>query len=186
MNLHSMRASVLLSGGIDSAACAHLLLAKEFEVDAIFFDFGQPAARHEYRSAVELSEHLGIPLRRVAVESDASFASGEILGRNAFLVFAALVVTGGRSNLIALGVHAGTEYYDCSEGFLKSIAKLTAEQTDGKVSVIAPFISWRKNDIVQYFRSADLPMSKTYSCEAGTDPPCGTCLSCKDRQAFGC
>jgi 7-cyano-7-deazaguanine synthase len=31
-----------------------------------------------------------------------------------------------------------------------------------------------------------LPVQLTYSCELGSVPPCGLCLSCADRRALGC
>jgi 7-cyano-7-deazaguanine synthase len=141
---NSTIATVLVSGGIDSAACAHLLLKKKLNVDGLFVDFGQRSARQEHRAAVQLSKHLEIPLREVRVTSDTVFGSGELVGRNAFLAFVALLFTGGRSGVIGLGLHAGSPYYDCSQAFLLSLARLVAEHTDGRVTVVAPFASWDK------------------------------------------
>jgi 7-cyano-7-deazaguanine synthase len=45
----------------------------------------------------------------------------------------------------------------------------------------APFATWTKQDIIAYCRTRNVPVHLTYSCERGTEPPCGTCLSCKDR-----
>lgn len=44
------KATVLISGGIDSAACAHLLAAQGHLVHGIFVDFGQAARDHESRA----------------------------------------------------------------------------------------------------------------------------------------
>jgi 7-cyano-7-deazaguanine synthase len=184
--VYSTKATVLFSGGIDSAACAHMLQGQNFDVEALFVDFGQAAARKEYDAACVLAQSIRAPLRRYTFSGNTSFGPGELVGRNAFLTFAALLVTGGKAGVIAFGLHAGTPYFDCSVEFLTSISKLVAEHTDGKVSVIAPFISWSKKDVFDYFQSARLSILHTYSCEAGTDPPCGACASCKDREALGC
>jgi 7-cyano-7-deazaguanine synthase len=181
------KATVLFSGGIDSAACAHMLKSQKFDVETLFVDFGQAAARKEYEAACLLAQSIRVPLKRYALVGDTtSFGAGELVGRNAFLAFSALLMTRGESAVIALGLHAGTPYFDCSPVFLSSISKIVAEHTDGKVSVIAPFISWNKKEVFDYFQSTELSISHTYSCEIGADPPCGTCSSCKDREALGC
>lgn len=182
----STTATVLMSGGIDSAACAHLLRSQGLAVGGLFIDYGQAAAEREARAVSSLAEYLGIAVRKIGLSGSPSSGPGEIVGRNAFLIFTALLQTRGRSNLLALGLHAGTPYYDCSETFVASVNRLVAEHTDGRVSVVAPFITWTKKDVYDYFVSARLPLEITYSCEAGTEPTCGACASCRDREALRC
>ena len=69
---------------------------------------------------------------------------------------------------------------------MSAIAKFVAEHTDACVSVVAPFVTWKKKDVYDYFVSTKMPIALTYSCEAGTEPTCGTCASCRDRNALGC
>lgn len=179
-------ATVLLSGGIDSAACAKFLLERRFDLQSIFIDYGQLAARRESRAASAVAAHLGISLHRVHISPVPSRGAGELPGRNAFFVCTAILTTGARPGSIALGLHGGTPYYDCSEPFISSISRLTAEMTDGAVSVLAPFATWSKKDVYDYFTSGGIPIGLTYSCEAGCARPCGVCLSCRDRRALGC
>lgn len=178
--------TVLMSGGIDSAACAYHLKTQGLNVGGLFVNYGQAAREREAMAALCMANHLAIRLDQVCLTGSPPSGPGELLGRNAFLVFTALFLTVGRSDLLALGLHAGTPYYDCSEPFVAAIGKLVAEHTDGRVSVVTPFVSWTKKDVHDYFVSAGLPISATYSCEAGTDPPCGQCASCRDRKAIGC
>jgi 7-cyano-7-deazaguanine synthase len=182
----SILATVLMSGGIDSAACAHHLCSQGFSVDGLFIDHGQAAAERETKAVSAIADHLGITLRKAGLSGSRPSGPGELLGRNAFLICTALFLNGGQSHLLGLGLHAGTPYYDCSEAFVAAIAKLVAEQTDGRVSVVAPFLTWTKKDVYDYFISAGLPIEVTYSCEAGTEPTCGRCASCRDRKALGC
>jgi 7-cyano-7-deazaguanine synthase len=175
-----------MSGGIDSAACAHLLRSQGMAVDGLFINHGQAAAEPEARAVAALTDHLGIGLRKAGLLWSRPFGPGELPGRNAFLIFTALLVSGGRSGLLGLGLHAGTPYYDCSEAFVTSIGQLVAEHTDGRVSLVVPFVTWTKKEVYDYFVSAGLPINATYSCEAGKEPPCGACASCRDRQALGC
>ena len=178
---------MLLSGGIDSFACAHLLRRNDFVISSVFIDFGQGAARQECAATARISELLGIERTVIRIHSEKreAFAAGEIPARNLALVSAATLFTGG-PRLIALGIHAGTEYFDCSPAFIKEADRLVSECTNGAVSIVAPFLLWTKRDIVAYAQSEGLDLAVTYSCERGTDPPCGTCLSCKDRKALKC
>lgn len=178
--------AVLMSGGIDSLACAHMLRGQGMQVRAIFVDYGQAALEPERDAVNSLTASLDIPLTTVSARGGNAFNTGELIGRNAFFVAAALFLGDVREGLIALGIHAGTPYYDCSPNFLKQIQNLTEEQTGGRVSVSAPFVSWNKRQIHQYVTSAGLLLEETYSCEAGTVPTCGACASCQDREALQC
>ena len=179
-------ATVLMSGGIDSAACAHHLHNAGFAVEGLFINYGQAAARLEEKAVSAIATYLGIKLRKVSLDGGGRYGSGELVGRNAFLIFTALFVTAGRPGLLGVGIHAGTPYYDCSEGFLATLGKLVAEHTDGRVGLLAPFATWTKKDVYDFFVSGPLPIALTYSCEAGTEPPCGSCASCRDREALRC
>jgi 7-cyano-7-deazaguanine synthase len=79
-------ATVLLSGGIDSVACAHLLRAKGFAVDGLHIAHGQAASVSEQRAVGALCRHLDIPLETLHFDGLGPFSSGEVLGRNAFFV----------------------------------------------------------------------------------------------------
>lgn len=182
----SKHATVLMSGGIDSAACAAFLAAQGIKVSALFIDHGQAAADQERIAVKSLAGELGIEVQLLTFTGAAPFGSGELVGRNAFLVFAALFATRAQSSRIALGLHAGTPYYDCSPAFVGLINRAVAEHTDNTVQVITPFIEWTKRDVYDYFLKAGLPTELTYSCEQGGYPSCGSCASCLDRKALEC
>jgi 7-cyano-7-deazaguanine synthase len=180
------QAIVLLSGGIDSAACAHFLKTQGMTVEGIFFDYGQPAAPREQVAAQAIGEHIGFSVSVVTVRGLAKHSAGEVTGRNAFLIFGSIVLRPWRTGVLALGIHSGTSYYDCSPAFVKTMAVLVAEHTDGALNLLAPFLDWNKKQVYDYFTNAKLPIELTYSCEAGTDRPCDVCDSCRDRSALGC
>jgi 7-cyano-7-deazaguanine synthase len=183
---HQTQVTVLLSGGVDSIACAHFLQRRGLIVRGLFIDYGQAAARREAVASAALAEQLAIPLQDCTLLNARRRGAGELLGRNAMLIFSALFLTQGVSDLLALGVHAGLRYFDCSEAFIASADRLVGELTDRRVSLVAPFIAWSKKDVFDYFMSAGLPLALTYSCENGTDPVCGECASCRDRKAMLC
>jgi 7-cyano-7-deazaguanine synthase len=182
----SDEAIILLSGGIDSAACAWFLRDHGYCVRGLFVDYGQKAAQFEKRGAEAVSHRLEIVLDSVSLTSPTQFGAGEIIGRNAFLVFAALLTTRLHTGTIALGIHSGTTYFDCSTAFAQSIDRLLAEHTDGRVRLLTPFITWNKQNIFDYYKASKLPIELTYSCESGQMPVCGRCLSCRDRRILGC
>lgn len=182
----SRHATVLMSGGIDSAACAAFLIDQGLAVSAIFVDHGQTAADFERVAVRSLAAALEIEVQELAFRGAAPFGSGELVGRNAFLVFSAMFATRARSSRIALGLHAGTPYYDCSPAFVDTINRAVAEHTDNGVRVVAPFIEWSKREVYDYFIRVGLPIELTYSCESGGTPTCGRCASCQDRKALRC
>jgi 7-cyano-7-deazaguanine synthase len=178
---------MLLSGGMDSVACAHYLQKGGQLVRGVFVDYGQKAALPERNAAERLSAVLGIELSTIQLKTQQSFGTGEISGRNAFFIFCCLLILGHeRPDAIALGIHAGTPYYDCSPPFVEMVGRLVAEYTDGRTRVVAPFIDWTKQEIFEYCTQARIPIDVSYSCESGETPPCGCCLSCRDRRMLPC
>lgn len=176
------RAIVLMSGGVDSYACAHFLQRKGWQITGLFVDYRHAASEPELDSFFKVCRRLGIPSERASIGSSATFGSGEIVGRNGLLTMVALAVADPSTKLIAMGLHAGTPYYDCSTTFCQRMDALVAEYTVGRVHFFAPFIGWSKNHVYEYCRAENLDLSITYSCEVGLPTPCGKCLSCKDRQ----
>ncbi len=174
-------ATVLLSGGIDSAACTHLLASQGFSVSGLFIDYGQAARRLEEASAEKIADYYKLDLTKCRLTSNVNFKSGEIIGRNAFLIFSALMFSDITKGIIALGIHAGTRYYDCSPEFYEIANSIVENYTSNEVKLFAPFLSWTKGDILSYCKRNKMPFDLTYSCENGSNPPCGVCDSCKDR-----
>lgn len=176
------RAIVLLSGGIDSAACAYFYKEQGFLVESLFINYGQPAAIKEERAAGEIASYLSIPIKQLSLSGACHKVKTEVGGRNAFLLFAALMEFSGSSGTIGIGVHAGTTYYDCTKDFLSQTQKLFDGYNAGCIQIGAPFVSWSKYDIWKYYRQTGMPEHLTYSCELGLQQPCGSCLSCQDLE----
>ncbi len=175
---------VLLSGGLDSAACASFYHSRRYEATALFVEYGQGALEQERRAARRIADHYGIRLSVVQISGLGPFSDGFIPGRNALLATAALSHVHARSTLVALGIHAGTSYADCSQAFVDAMQRLFDIYTGGRVRMACPFLEWTKAQLGVFCREAEVPVGMTYSCEAGGDPPCGVCLSCKDREAL--
>lgn len=172
---------VLLSGGIDSMACIHFYLSLGRPLCTAFIDYGHLAAPHEANASVAISRYFGVPLRQFAINGASHKSSGEIRARNLMLLSVAAMEHALPIQALVLGIHAGTRYPDCSLEFLSMANSILTLQIPS-LSILAPFVSWTKSDVLAYVEHHDLPVRLTYSCEEGTIPPCGRCQSCLDRR----
>ncbi len=172
--------------GLDSLVCTSLLRERGWDITALFVDYGQKALTAESSAVRDVASIQGIELHTVAVTVGKDFGQGPIVGRNTALVAIAQMAAKPVHSAIALGIHAGTEYYDCSPTFFQRMSTLVVENSGGKIELLAPLLHWSKSQVVDYAIDRGLPMSETYSCENGTLPPCGECLSCHDRGVFEC
>jgi len=77
----------------------------------------------------------------------------------------------------------GQEHYpDTTEGFVKSMNKISLDSTEGKFKIIAPLISKDKEDIIKTGSGLGVDFTKTFSCYQD-NVHCGQCLSCCLRKA---
>lgn len=172
---------VLLSGGIDSTATLAFYLDQGFQAKAAFVSYGQPAADEEQRAALRVAEHYGVHIDTLDWRGRPK-GLGLIHGRNGFLLLAALLEHADNPKIVAIGVHAGTPYPDCTAQFIHTVQRVYDIYTGGTTQIGAPFIHWNKADIWAYCCAHHIPVSKTYSCEKGESEECGTCPSCKERE----
>lgn len=177
---------LLFSGGIDSTACLHYYSSAHYTLTPIYIIFGQIALKKELESISLISNHYDIETQVVDYSSSIMHNTGEICGRNAFLVFAALMTNPDFCGTLAMGLHAGTPYYDCSDIFSNDIQRLLEGYTNGQIVFEAPFLNWNKKMVLQYCQDNNVPIHMTYSCEKGGDEPCGVCSSCLDRRSLLC
>ena len=179
-----MNVIVLLSGGIDSMACVEFYLEQGYTVEGLFFDYGQSAVKAESEAANKIATHYGIQLGTIQIPKLCSNSLGEIYGRNAIFAMCALGVNGYGAYKIAIGIHAGTSYSDCSVNFVDRINRLYDLYANGTIILEAPFVEWTKDQIISYCVNLSLPLELTYSCESSSEKPCGKCKSCLDRKVW--
>lgn len=173
---------ILLGGGTDSAALLPFYLSRSATARGVHFDYGQPSARGERRSALSLAKHYGIPVETPTLGLTVASTKGEYHCRNALLVLAATSVA-PRSRLgVAIGIHADTPYYDCTPAFVEDMQRVLDGYYGGTVCIEAPFLEFSKRDVFDYCLEHDVPVGLTFSCERRGDRHCGRCASCKDRK----
>jgi 7-cyano-7-deazaguanine synthase len=83
---------------------------------------------------------------------------------------------------LAIGIHAGTGYEDCSPKFLLRMRQVMKTVSAGKIEIEAPLLDWLKHGIFDEADRLNVPLKLTYSSYAGTIPPGGKCSACVDIQ----
>jgi len=184
LELRGCRVLALLSGGIDSTAAVAFYLSRGCNVACLFVDYGQVAAPKELAAAHRVTVHYKVALRHVTCAGVCGKQGGLILGRNAFLLFTALMEFDAQSGVLAMGLHAGAPYFDCSRAFAEAARSILDGYADGRIRIGVPFLEWSKRDIWQFCQDRHVPVHMTYSCELGREQPCGECSSCKDLEAL--
>lgn len=179
-----MSVTVLLSGGVDSAACLAYFKNRGDRLTAVFIDYGQSPADRERASARSLARWCDVPLLELRCCGPAQLAAGEIPARNAFLVFTTILLTGQTSGLVTMGIHSGTGYYDCSTHFVTSMNAILDGYSNGQLTLSVPFLDWDKKMVWTFAEQQGVPTDMTWSCEVGPDQSCGGCRSCLDVEAL--
>lgn len=184
MNDSARNVLVLLSGGIDSCACASYYIAQGASVSALFVNYGQISAQREVNAVLKICGYYNIPLDKVTISGFKSWTGSCIPGRNSFLLYTGMMSFRHTTGIIALGIHAGTNYSDCSQEFIQTMQVSFDLYTDGCIQIGAPFVNFNKRGVWNYCQSENVPIELTYSCELGREQPCGECLSCKDLEVL--
>lgn len=171
---------VLLSGGIDSTACVAFFALQGFPVSALFIDYGQAAAPRETDAASAVASHYRIPLSKIRCTGARKKGQGLIAGRNAFLISLASMELESNCGMLSLGLHSGTDYWDCSPEFANLMQTMLDGYSNGRVRLNFPFLNWTKREVWHFALTKNAPLDLTYSCELGADQPCDSCQTCGD------
>jgi len=73
-------------------------------------------------------------------------------------------------------------YWDCTEDFLIRINSVLALNRRDAVHIHAPFVHWRKADVVRAALRLGVKVEDTWTCYRGGEKSCGTCPSCVERR----
>lgn len=186
----------LASGGLDSTLISVLACEEGWRVHPLFLDYGQRAAPQEWRSCVEVHERMGLghPKRmdlsgfgRIII-SGLTDPARDLVGeaftpcRNLlFLVAAGAYAAQVGASAIALGLlsEADALFPDQRAGFISAAQSAVSEALGRRLSVITPLFGFSKAEVVAL--AGDRGIVGTYSCHAGTEMPCGVCISCVER-----
>jgi 7-cyano-7-deazaguanine synthase len=209
-----MKATAIVSGGMDSVTLAYDLKDKGFALDILSFHYGQRHSR-ELECARWQADYLGATHHLIDLSGIGALLKGSALtdagvavphghyaeetmratvvpNRNAIMLsiaWAAAAADG--ADVLACGVHAGDHYIypDCRPQFIQSLNQAFRLGTEGhrreNLNMIAPFLTWTKGDIVKRGLALGVRYDQTWTCYEGGEVACGKCGSCNERlEAF--
>ena len=160
---------VLLSGGVDSTTCIDYYVRKNYCVCALFINYNQRDLKEETVAASKVAELFKIRLNKISV-SNIIVPEGYIPGRNLMLLSLALMNCPFDRGLIALGIHSGTSYQDCSPEFISLLQKTYSLYEEGRIRIDAPFLNWTKSEIIDYAKMIGTPLQLTFSTNPNEMP----------------
>ncbi|MFC7044693.1 7-cyano-7-deazaguanine synthase QueC [Halobacteriaceae archaeon GCM10025711] len=205
-------AVVLVSGGMDSATAAAEADARGYDLHFLHTSYGQRTQDREYDCARRLADHYDATFEQVDVDHLAAIGGSSLTDesmavedaadaddgvpdtyvpfRNANLLSIAVAYAEANDcEAVVIGVHSEdyAGYPDCRPAFIDAFQRAVDEGTkpETDVEILAPFVEWRKTDIVERGVELDVPYEHTWSCYRSDAPACGTCDSCAYRlEAF--
>jgi len=206
MSQGKAKAVLCLSGGMDSCVCA-AMAAREYEVYALHFSYGQRTEARELAAASEVARLVGVAefmhlrldiFRRIggsALTDNAIAVPDATHGqigvevpvtyvpfRNAHFLSAAVSwaeVLGAKTVVIGAVEQDSSGYPDCRAEYYEAFNELIRRGTrDGDIRVETPLIRMRKSEIVRLGVELGAPLHVSWSCYSGEREACGVCDSC--------
>jgi len=201
------KAVVSLSGGMDSTVCA-TLAARDFDVYALHFSYGQRTEARELKSAQAVADAVGAKqflqlrmdlFRQIggSALTDTSIAVPDapdeaaignhvpvtyVPFRNAHFLSAAVSwaeVIGARTIYIGAVEQDSSGYPDCRPAYYDAFNELVRQGTkEGDIRIVTPLIHLKKSEIVRLGVELGAPLHVSWSCYSGEEKACGTCESC--------
>lgn len=202
-----MKATVLLSGGMDSTTLLAKCVKEFDEVHAFSVNYGQRHAR-ELVSAAMVATHYRIPHEMADLSSlrqifpPSSITSDEIAvpeghyeaesmkatvvpNRNMIMlsVATAYAIAQGHDT-VAYAAHAGDHaiYPDCRPVFATALGEAIALCDENAPRLFTPFIDMTKDGICFLGHLLEVPYRLTWSCYQGREKHCGKCGTCTERR----
>ena len=173
---------MLASGGTDSTALMHFYKKRNENVECLFIDYGQPSLKSERKSLIYFCNLYEYQYKVIQLGFEInSFNGGSYNCRNILFVLSAAGMINQTPARIALGIHSGTEHFDCSKSFINTTQQLLDGYFSGMVQLETPFLDFTKKDIYDYCFKQRINIAKTNSCELANSN-CGQCMSCLDRE----
>ena len=210
----SKKATLIVSGGMDSATLAYLYASEGYELHLVGFNYGQRHVK-ELESLKAVAEDLKASWEIIDLSALKEALAGAALtsddvavpdghytketmritvvpNRNAIMLAIATGIAVARGHdVVATGVHSGDHfiYPDCRPEFIEVIGAAFELGTEGHAvdgfHLQAPFVNITKADIAAIGGKLGVPYEKTWSCYKGGDIHCGRCGTCVERiEAF--
>jgi len=184
---------VLLSGGLDSSLMTKLIIEETHNVFPLFINYGQINYNKELEACHNLCKSLNIENLKIINISDFGnkipsglTASDLHINKDAFLpnrnglllLIASSYAYQVKAKYIALGLlnDKNSIFPDQTREFLDAFEKFINASLNKEIKVLSPFMAMTKSDVIKLAKEKHIDYS--YSCHAGTNEPCGICISC--------
>jgi 7-cyano-7-deazaguanine synthase len=200
-----VKAVVLLSGGLDSATLLYFMVSQGYICYPLTILYGQTHSKEvvasrnicEQLHLVDRLKILDLSCLRALLPSaltnsgiipegkydSPSMAQTVVPGRNLiFLAIAAGYAEGLKAKFVAYAAHSGDHfiYPDCRPEFIE--AADSAIFRGYGITVLTPFSSMDKGDIVKLGTKLKVPYWMTWTCYKGKERHCGKCGACDERK----
>ena len=199
---------LLGSGGLDTQISMGILNDQGYEIETVYFDYGQATAKTEipalkkYTKTIlnkeptikSVNEYMNFIKNSWAVTGtpEDTFEDKEkifIPGRNiVFLLYAAIMGYYTKTYNLCLSSHkSDTVSGDCTPEFIKSFANsltfgLSTPKFPVVYKIITPLANMYKHESIQAGYELGLDFSESWSCDDSKEEQCGICLQCRERK----
>lgn len=186
----------LVSGGLDSSLMAVLANEEGIQQHPLFINYGQLCKDKELATCMEIHRKYRLPVPAVMdlhgfgklVPSGITNASLRI-NEDAFLPERNLLFLLAGSayayqyniTRVAIGFlsEINSIFPDQTKKFLEMAQRLISYAVGRETTIVTPLMNYTKRDVIEIAKRKGI--TGTYSCHAGTDVPCGQCVSCLER-----
>ena len=191
----AMSIVTLVSGGLDSTLMAVFVREEGINQHPLFIDYGQLCVRQEWSACTHTLRRLQLP-RPVRMNlsgygakirsglTTATLRTNEdafLPGRNALFLLAGYSYACDQgASAVAIGLLSEETHLfpDQTSEFIRRAEDFLGFATGRSVRITAPLMGLSKPEVILLAKEHGL--SGTYSCHAGTVPPCGSCISCRE------
>lgn len=192
---------LLASGGLDSTVLAYKLLADGKKIMPVFLNYGQHFADTEYDTLVDVLPPKLLPHIKVINIMDIFKNSNsrmikepnlwldDVKADDLYLPYrnllflsiaSSIAQTFGVNKVYSAFINSNhAKEIDCSKEFFDELSEMLSEY--GTIRIEMPFREFSKADVIKLGIDLDVPVAKTYSCQASSTTPCGVCPNCVDR-----
>ncbi len=194
------RGILLASGGLDSTTVAYKMVSEDIQVVPVFFDYGQHCVEMEWDRVNEvLPKQIQRPERinisdlfrgsnsRLIKEADLWTES--VIDDDLYIPYRTMLffaAAAARAQTLEIDtVYTGfinsnhAKEIDCTSEFLNKLDNLT--ENIGPVRFVSPFRYSSKAEVASNAVRLQVPIGRTYSCQAASSFPCGACPNCVER-----
>lgn len=194
------KALLLASGGLDSTTLAYWLSHQGFEVQPLFFDYGQHCSKTEWETCQKVLKDRTLQPERICISDiykgsssrlimEADIWNDAIYDEDLYIPYRTLLffsAAAARAQTIKVtdiySAFICTDHVkevDCATEYLNNLLDLAASVGPARFKL--PFRNYSKKQVAELARDLDVPIGETFSCQVYSNLPCGACANCTDR-----